>query len=164
MTPTQLILEGLAQWLASQGLAQYDPNGGYTELPDLPATVFSPVDMPDTTLVLEVMEDTRTQARGNAEPAPNSLSVRFTYRAPGHDARTVEALAHAVLSRFTEVAYSGPGDDYSVYSSPNLVMGALTINAGAIRLLKREPPELAPRSKYAGDRWTRVDSYRVAIF
>jgi hypothetical protein len=164
MTPTAELLEGLAQWLASENLAQYDPSGGYIEYPDLPAVVFAPVDMPDTTLVLEAVEDTRTQTRGNAEPAPNHINVRFTYRTPGRDSRTVETLASAVLSRFTTLAYSGPGDDYNTFSAPNLVMGTLTISAGAIRLLKREPPVLAPKGKYSGDRWTRADSYRISVF
>lgn len=160
MTPTVDILEAIAKWLADQDLAQYSTTGNYENVPAKPAVVFAAVDVPDTLLLLEVKDDLRFVV-----DRPGGLLVRFTYRTPGHDARPVERLADAVLQRFSSLAASGPLDRLGINAPPVLLsVGSVALRANAVRLSERGLPELAPRSKYAGNRYVRADVYRISVF
>jgi hypothetical protein len=115
------LLEGLAVWLASEGLAQYRADGSYTDNPALPSVVFSPVDAPDTIVLLEVKADQRFSVGAGAAGAPTGsggglagppprVDVNFTYRAVGVDSLAVEGIASAVVSRIAVLAASGARD------------------------------------------------------
>ncbi|WP_137147403.1 hypothetical protein [Mycolicibacterium sp. CR10] len=163
MNPIAL-LEGIAAWLNAQGLAQYNATTGtYSNDTALPAVLFSSADHPDTAVVVEIVKDYRTDYRNEREPFQSGFDVRFSFRAAGNDSRPVEVLAHNVYEAITDL-YEVAGDRDRYNKPPCGVLDWGTdIPAANVTLVERKPPELAPRGKYNGDRFTVVHTYHVAV-
>lgn len=141
-TSTRLV-EALAQHLAAANLAQYNPAGGYTENPALPAVTFEVLPpAPDTAVSIAVYNDLRDRDAWNPD-----IYVRLRFRAAGLDSRRVNDLADAVFEFLRTDEPTGPRQSWPAG------VNVLT----CFRVVR------AQSATDNNGRFMRADSYRITL-
>lgn len=150
---TSGILTGLAGYLASVALAQYNSEGRYLDHPDLPAVLFADADVPDHCLRLAVT---------GYDPIGRKWDVAMILRAVG--AMAVEDAADALFDHFEAVMGEAAWtwDQGTVDTLPTLTWDDLTVTK--VDRIARGTVELTSESKHKGPRFTRTDTYRVSAY
>ena len=90
MITDRILLDALAQWMHTQGIAVYDTDGFYPAGMTLPAVVFGAMpDTPHNAVTLNVYDSSIARDdTGNPD-----YWVQFRFRADGNDPRTVGDMA-----------------------------------------------------------------------
>ncbi|MCV7068334.1 hypothetical protein H7H51_26145 [Mycolicibacterium farcinogenes] len=154
ITTTTELLTAMGAYLATEQLAQWNPEFDYLEDPGRPAVLFATADVPDTALVLSVT--------GYDERVP-VFDLALTFRAPGTNPNLVETHADTVYSHFRSVI--GPFVATFVAGTavvlPTLDWDGITV--ANVERMTRGNVELTSPSKHKGQRYTRTDTYQVTV-
>lgn len=152
------LLDGLGEYLADAGLAQWNADGvGYRDMPATPAVLLGDADSPDTCLVLSAVP-VGSVSLGEWE-------VTMTYRATGVGPAAVIGIADAISRRFIalfDFQTKGTWHGGTLVTLPSItlprgltIVGLAQIEWGAA--------ELSSPAKHKGSRYVRTDKYRMVV-
>jgi hypothetical protein len=152
---TTEVLTGMAEHLASVGMAKYDTAGGYLNDPTQPCVLLGDSDVPDTCVLLTVV---------GANPGLGDTDVAFGFRATGITPLAVESLADAVFDHFDSVmgVHNATFEFGSAVVLPELDWDGITVTN--VERIDRGTAELTSPAKHKGSRFARTDTYRVTAY
>lgn len=139
MITDRILLDALAQWMHTNGIAVYDPDGMYGN-PALPAVVFGAMpDKPDNAVALNVYDSSIARDdRGNPD-----YWVQFRFRATSQDPRNVGDMADLLAAHLLDHTHVPLTPEVEVRHASRTVR--------------------TPVGMDANRRYERADSYRLSL-